>query len=172
MALTSKQFQFVLEYRKDRDGTKAAIRAGFSERSAGQIAFSLLKNPAVQDALEQLDKEMADKIAVDTQRLVTWLVKIVQNCMQERQAVVKGVELPFAVFDAENAIKAIDRLREYTGGFPGADAAPLTGGTVSRGSEENLDDVGRVLRAMSNTDLARLEAELRAKNAKKLSKST
>ncbi len=165
MALNAKQLQFCIEYRKDHNASQAAIRAGYSERSAGQIAGQLLKLPEVQSWLAKADEAMAAKIEVDTQWVVRQYLDIVERCMQAKNAVVKGIELPYAVFDPVNALAALDRLREYTGGFPGSDADPLVSGAHRR---DLTSQAGRVLREMSNTELAKLESELRAKNAKKL----
>ena len=40
--LTKKQKVFVAEYQVDLNGTQAAIRAGFSPRTAREIAYQLL----------------------------------------------------------------------------------------------------------------------------------
>jgi len=49
--LNAKQERFVLEYLLDFNGTKAAIRAGYSEKSAHSTATTLLKNPKVSSAM-------------------------------------------------------------------------------------------------------------------------
>ncbi len=51
MALRSKQTQFVQEYLVDLNGTKAAIRAGYSERTANEQAARLMKNTEVVAAI-------------------------------------------------------------------------------------------------------------------------
>jgi len=52
-----RAIRFVEEYAKDRNGTQAAIRAGYSVATAGAQASTLLKNPKVQALLsEQLEK--------------------------------------------------------------------------------------------------------------------
>ncbi|MBP5144120.1 terminase small subunit, partial [Pseudomonas chlororaphis] len=45
MALTQKQRLFVDEYLIDLNATQAAIRAGYSKRTAGQIGDENLKKP-------------------------------------------------------------------------------------------------------------------------------
>ncbi len=49
MALNDKQRRFVGEYLIDLNATQAAIRAGYSEKTAGQQAFDLLKKPEIQE---------------------------------------------------------------------------------------------------------------------------
>ncbi|MGH7193931.1 MAG: terminase small subunit [Candidatus Saccharimonadales bacterium] len=55
--LTRKQLEFVFEYMRDFNGTRAAIRAGYSELSARAIASELLKKPAVHNTIERFKLE-------------------------------------------------------------------------------------------------------------------
>ena len=52
LILNSKQQLFISEYHTDFNATQAAIRAGYSVRSAGSIANELLKKPDIQQALQ------------------------------------------------------------------------------------------------------------------------
>jgi phage terminase small subunit len=54
--------RFVEEYAKDRNGTQAAIRAGYSVNSAGEQAVALLADPRVQ-AMVQAEQERVSKLA-------------------------------------------------------------------------------------------------------------
>ncbi len=49
---SARVYRFVEEYAKDRNGTQAAIRAGYSPKTAGQQAFDLLRNPQIQELVE------------------------------------------------------------------------------------------------------------------------
>lgn len=58
--LTAKQRRFVEEYLVDLNGTQAAIRAGYSEKSAGVIATENLTKPNVAEAIQKaMDKRSA-----------------------------------------------------------------------------------------------------------------
>ena len=48
--LTLKERRFVLEYAVDLNGTQAAIRAGYSPKTARSIASEVLQRPAVKAA--------------------------------------------------------------------------------------------------------------------------
>lgn len=50
---TAKQRAFVLEYPKDFNGTKAAIRAGYSEKGANVAAIRALSNATILEAIEK-----------------------------------------------------------------------------------------------------------------------
>lgn len=49
--LTPKQEAFAREYPTDLDATAAARRAGYSERTAGQIGYQLLQKTSVREAI-------------------------------------------------------------------------------------------------------------------------
>lgn len=51
--LTPKQRRFVQEYAVDLNGTKAAIRAGYSPKTARSIASENLQRPAVKNAIKE-----------------------------------------------------------------------------------------------------------------------
>ena len=54
--LTAQQRLFVAEYLKDGNATQAAIRAGYSKKSAEQIGYQLLKKTSVAQAIAQQQK--------------------------------------------------------------------------------------------------------------------
>lgn len=58
--LNDKQAAFVREYLVDFNATQAAIRAGYSKRTAGSQAHDLLKKPEIQDALKDGQKRLAE----------------------------------------------------------------------------------------------------------------
>ena len=68
--LVPKIDRFVDEYLVDLNGTQAAIRAGYSEKTAAQQASRLLRNVKVQQAITTSQKQLAEKGAWDVERLV------------------------------------------------------------------------------------------------------
>ncbi len=54
--LTAQQRIFVAEYLKDRNATQAAIRAGYSAKTAEQIGYQLLQKTSVAVAIEKQQK--------------------------------------------------------------------------------------------------------------------
>jgi hypothetical protein len=53
--------RFVQEYLVDRNGAGAAVRAGYSPRTARQQAYELLTRPDVADAVRQGEAEIATR---------------------------------------------------------------------------------------------------------------
>lgn len=68
MSLTDKQSRFVDEYLIDFNGTQAAIRAGYSERTAAAQSSRLLTNVKVQAHLKDLQASHSERrqITLDT----------------------------------------------------------------------------------------------------------
>ena len=70
---TEKQKRFVREYLVDLNGTGAAKRAGYSERSAYSIAHELLRKPRIATAVAQA---FAQEYAVTHTRIVDEIAAI------------------------------------------------------------------------------------------------
>lgn len=64
--LTAKQRHFVAEYLRDKNGKQAAIRAGYSQATAGQIAFRLLRTPLIAAEVERLEAEQIAAVQQET----------------------------------------------------------------------------------------------------------
>ncbi|EKK5437050.1 terminase small subunit [Enterobacter hormaechei] len=59
--LTAQQRRFVAEYLKDGNATQAAIRAGYSKKSAEQIGYQLLQKTSVAQAIAQQQKASIER---------------------------------------------------------------------------------------------------------------
>ncbi|MBK8006770.1 MAG: terminase small subunit [Gemmatimonadetes bacterium] len=80
--LSGKQQRFVEEYLIDRNGTQAAIRAGYSPRSAEDMAKQNLRTPKVAAAIAAASAQVTAKAEV-TVDLV--LRELVQNVTDARR---------------------------------------------------------------------------------------
>lgn len=73
--LTPRQAAFVREYLVDLNGTQAAIRAGYSEATAGSIAEENLKKPEIKAAVEAGMAARAAKVEVTAEMVLAGLLK-------------------------------------------------------------------------------------------------
>lgn len=73
--LTPKQEQFCLEYLVDLNATQAAIRAGYSDDSARQIASAMLSQHDIQDRIAVLRDERATATKIDAAWVLTRLAE-------------------------------------------------------------------------------------------------
>jgi len=70
------QALFVDEYMRDQNATQAAIRAGYSEKSAHWRGSTLLKDPKVQAAIEERVKAAQARSSVTVDRVLLELSRI------------------------------------------------------------------------------------------------
>lgn len=63
--MTPKQAAFVREYLIDLNGKEAAIRAGYSAKTAKELAYKLMHSPAVLAAIKKTMDERARRVKVD-----------------------------------------------------------------------------------------------------------
>lgn len=62
---TDKQDAFCSEYIIDLNGTQAAIRAKYSEKTANRIASELLSKPDIQERIQELKSSREQRVKVD-----------------------------------------------------------------------------------------------------------
>ena len=74
--LTEKQRMFVEEYLIDLNATQAAIRAGYSAKTADQQGSRMLANVKVQQAIAERMAERSKRTGVNQDRVVLELSKI------------------------------------------------------------------------------------------------
>lgn len=68
--LNDRQSRFVDEYLVDLNATQAAIRAGYSKKTAGSQGFDLLKKPEIASEIEKRRQIVAEKTGLTTERLL------------------------------------------------------------------------------------------------------
>lgn len=78
--LTAKQKRFVQEWMVDLCGTRAAVRAGYSEKSAANTASRLMKDPAVQAYRNELLKAKFDELGITRHSLAVEVYEMMQKC--------------------------------------------------------------------------------------------
>ena len=74
--LTDKQKRFVDEYLIDLNATQAAIRAGYSAKTANEQGSQLLAKLSIQQAIAEKMAEQSKRTGVNQDRIVLELAKI------------------------------------------------------------------------------------------------
>lgn len=82
MALTDKQRRFVDEYLIDLNATQAAIRAGYSEKTAKEIAAENLTKPNVAQAVAERIKDREQRLEITQDKVLRDLEAIKTHAMQ------------------------------------------------------------------------------------------
>lgn len=123
MVLTDKQKKFCKEYVIDYNGTQAAIRAGYSEKTAKVQASQLLREEKILTTIRNLQKEQMQELCLCEEKVIKDLCSILIRCMSaepvmewdyEEHDYVKTGEYQF---DSKGALKAIELLGKHLGMF-------------------------------------------------------
>lgn len=88
--MTPKQEKFCSEYLIDLNGTQAAIRAGYSERTAYSIGQRLLKNVEVQSRIQELRAKEFKKTIATAEEVEAMLSRAMRGELDEEVVVVEG----------------------------------------------------------------------------------
>lgn len=82
--LTQQQELFCQQYVIDYNGTQAACRAGYSEKTAEVQASRLLRNVKVLSRVRAIQKERLEKLAVTQESVILKLLEVYDRCMQAK----------------------------------------------------------------------------------------
>jgi len=119
--LSDKQRKFCEEYLIDLNGTQAAIRAGYSEKTARSIGSELLTKPDIQDYIKSRQESLQQKTGITQEWVLNRFKEISDRCMQAEPVMIKidGVlkESGEYQFDSSGANKATEMLGRHIGFF-------------------------------------------------------
>ena len=79
MALTAKQKIFVQEYLVDLNATQAAIRAGYSPKTANRTASENLSKPDIQAAIHKSMQKREKRVEVNQDYVISKLFEITEK---------------------------------------------------------------------------------------------
>lgn len=108
MKLTKKQEMFVEEYIIDLNATQAAIRAGYSKKTAGQIGEQNLKKLEIQQAINKKLAEKKEKLIMKQDEILERLTQQGRREATDYQVVI--TEKP--VTNEKGDVVAIEKLPE------------------------------------------------------------
>lgn len=93
--LTDKQAAFVREYLVDLNATQAAIRAGYSERTASRIGPQLLGKTCVREAIEKAQAKRARRVEVKAEDVLRGVIEVTTQARDsgDLKTALKGYEL-------------------------------------------------------------------------------
>lgn len=116
--LSAKQKKFVQEWLVDMNATRAAVRAGYSEKSAANTASRLMKDPAVQAYRDELLKAKFDELGITRHSLAVEVWRVYERCSAAKPVMQWDSDLRAYVesgqwqFDAKGCLKALGMLHD------------------------------------------------------------
>ena len=136
MKLTPKQERFVQEYLVDLNATQAAIRAGYSKKTAEVIGYENLRKPQIAQAVQR-GMEVRQKRTEVTQ---DYVIKKLKEITDKDASDCQDSDLKYS-----NKIKALELLGKHVGAFEPKDERQDTASSLAetivaawrRRSEEN-----------------------------------
>jgi phage terminase small subunit len=152
MALTAKQQRFVEEYLVDLNATQAAIRAGYSEKTAYSIGQENLNKPEIAAAVEQHMAKRSERTDITADKVLKELAKI--GFADIRRAIRWYSNATVAAVDQD-----IDRQMEEEGGVRFAVANQVE--LVS--SSEIDDDTAAAIAEIGQTSTGALKVKFHDK---------
>lgn len=126
-ALTPMQAAFVAEYLVDLNATQAAVRAGYSAKTAEQMAYQLLQKTSVQNAIQIERSKRSERTKVNQDYVLNNLTEVVERCMQRAPVMTRadGVSVQLVDdegrhvwnFDARSAVSSLNLIGKHLGMF-------------------------------------------------------
>lgn len=108
--LTEKQKRFVAEYLVDLNATQAAIRAGYSKKTADRIGPELLGKTCVSGAIQKAIKDRESRTEITQDKVMEELGKV---------AFAKAADYTDSTLKYANKLRALELLGKHLGMFDG-----------------------------------------------------
>lgn len=113
--LNDKQKMFCLEYIKDLNSTQAAIRSGYSEKTANRIGSENLTKLDIQAEIQRLMDSRAKKVTITAENILESILDIRDTCATKYALThkVTGEKLGESMVDIQGALKANELLGKH-----------------------------------------------------------
>lgn len=126
--LTNKQKRFIEEYLIDLNATQAAIRAGYSEKTAYSIGEENLKKPDIKRAIEEAQLSRSSRVQITQDDVIRMLIENIEKSSGTKQVVITqtrksedgefvGDDVAQFVYEPSSVNKALELLGKHLGMF-------------------------------------------------------
>jgi phage terminase small subunit len=112
--LTDKQQRFVEEYLIDLNATQAAIRAGYSEKTANEQGARLLVNVSIQEAIQAAKQQRSQATGITAETVLQQINELREKAMRE---IVVGEYGDPRMESPATAAKCLEMLGKHVGLF-------------------------------------------------------
>ncbi len=135
--LTDRQKRFCDEYLIDLNATQAAIRAGYSENTARQMACENLTKPNIQEYISERMKEKEKALIADQDEVLEYLTAVLRGKEKDEVLLLSG-EARQKKIDTKDRLKAAELLGKRYGIYTDKIQADVVIPVFS--GEDNLED--------------------------------
>ena len=117
MALTPKQQAFINEYAIDKNATQAAVRAGYSPKTAYSMGNENMKKPVIKSIIDAELEKRSNKLGLDADWVLQRLKDISDRCMTAEPVMIREgaewIESGEYKFDSNGANKATELIGKH-----------------------------------------------------------
>lgn len=103
--LNEKQKRFCDEYLVDLNATQAAIRAGYSKKTAAQIAMVNLRKPLIKEFIDKRMAEKEDALIAKQDEVMKYLTSVMRREKSEHVVVTLSKENSFYAPDENGTMR-------------------------------------------------------------------
>lgn len=89
--MTAKQKRFCDEYLIDLNATQAAVRAGYSKKTAGRIGTENVQKPVIKEYIAQRMAEKEAKLIADQDEVLKYLTAVLRGQSRSTVVVVENI---------------------------------------------------------------------------------
>ena len=126
--LRERQKRFVEEYLVDLNATQAAIRAGYSEKTAMEQGYQLLQKTSVQKAIEEAQNKRLERIQISQDEVIRRLLEnadiasgkkaiVLTQIRKSEDGEIVGDDVAQFVYEPSSVNKALELLGKHLGMF-------------------------------------------------------
>lgn len=124
-ALTPKQQAYCREYLVDLNQMQAAIRAGYSARTANKKGWELFQNPRIKAEIQKNMDKRVKRTEITADYVLNGINEVVKRCMQEVEPLTTkdgvpvmvenkaGDMVPAFTFNSSGALKGFELLGKH-----------------------------------------------------------
>ncbi len=117
MSLTPKQARFIEDFLIDLNATQAAIRAGYSQKTAEQQGARLFRNVKVAAAIQEAQEARSERTKIDQDWVIKRLVGVYEASMEARPVLDKNGDEKGFTFNPTAANRALELIGKHKGMF-------------------------------------------------------
>ena len=110
--MTAKQQRFCDEYLIDLNATQAAIRAGYSEKTAAVIATENIRKPNIRDYIEKRMAEKEESLIAKQDEVMKYLTAVMRRELSEHMVVTVSEEKSYYEPDSNGTMRKRTEKRE------------------------------------------------------------
>lgn len=126
--LRERQKRFVEEYLVDLNATQAAIRAGYSEKTAMEQGYQLLQKTSVQKAIKEAQNKRLERIQISQDEVIRRLLEnadiasgkkaiVLTQIRKSENGEIVGDDVAQFVYEPSSVNKALELLGKHLGMF-------------------------------------------------------